>query len=184
MISAGVAARQVSHSLNQIAKSDLANAMISNHLPAAIGAKRPFAEQVHQKVARQLGPEKRLQHIEELCAALSEAIGQIIPLPDDDEDAKNMTGWSFDFVDEVNAAHEKTLSKNHAIELAAICFRSTWEAHSTLKYHRGRYKFERGDYDSPPADALFAILTKLDSTIAPSLVGTALENIRKQPLVE
>ena len=45
MISAGVAARQVSHSLNQIAKSDLANAMISNILPAAIRTKRPFAEQ-------------------------------------------------------------------------------------------------------------------------------------------
>lgn len=184
MIQAGVAARQVARELRQITKSDLAHSLVADRLSEATGAARPFAATVQERAERHHGPEKALQHIEELCAALSEAIDGIIPLPPEDEDAPKMTVSSFDFVEEFNAARQKTLAKNHPMEMAARAFRPTWEAYSTLKYQRGRYKFERGDYDSPPANALFEIVTRLDSSIPLSLAGTAIENVRTQPKEE
>lgn len=96
---------------------------------------------------------------------------------DEEKDARPR---AFEFVTKANDAPKKRLPKNHAVEQAARAFQPVWEDLSTLPYRRGRYKHEIGDYDCKPGNALHAIIAKLDPTVAPSLAGTAIENIHTQ----
>jgi hypothetical protein len=186
LIGAGLSARRLSYELSQVTKSKRVAQSIHANLQAILqqGGARPSAMPAYKSATFRSGPEMSLTVIQELASALEEAIGQIIALPleyDEEPDAKQR---ALDFVVKANDAAEITLPKNHAVEEAARAFQPLWEEFSTLAYRRGRYRHEIGGYDCKPGNALFAIITKLDSTVAPSLIGTAIENLRKQPKVE
>lgn len=125
------------------------------------------------------GPQSRLDVIQQLASALEAAIGQIITLPLDDDDAAEARERAFTFVADANRTKVKTLSKYFAVEEAARVFQPLWEEFSSIAYLRGGYKFTSQGYECEPGTALHQIIRKLDSTVAESLVGTAIENIRR-----
>jgi hypothetical protein len=182
LIGAGLSARRLSYELSQLTKSKRASQNIHANLLAILqqGDTRSRAMKAYKSATFRSGPETSLTVIQELASALEEAIGQIIALPleyDEEPDAKQR---ALDFVVQANEAAQLTLPKNHAVEEAARAFQPLWEEFSSLAYQRGRYHHEIGGYDCKPGNALFAIISKLDSTVAPSLVGTAIENLRTQ----
>ena len=183
MMGAGVSARQLSKALQQLSKSDLANQMVSVTLAKVLAAdtSRPLASKAYICPAATSGPQSRLDVVKELASALEAAIDQIITLPLDDDDAAEARERAFTFVADANRTKVKVLPKNFALEEAARTFQPLWEEFSTVAYIRGRYKQEISRYDSEPGRALYQIIRKLDSTVAESLAGTAIEKIRVQP---
>ncbi|MBS1302147.1 hypothetical protein [Loktanella sp. SALINAS62] len=179
MMGAGVAARQLAASLNQLTKSDLANQMVSSKLAEALDADPGLTHGRKAYVTPNApsGPQSQLATLHQLAIALEDGISQIIALPSEDDDADAARERAFDFVDDVNGRKVKVLSKYFAIEEAARAFQPLWERHSTTPFIRGRYH-ETGGYDCAPGRALHQIVRKLDSTVAESLAGTAIENIR------
>jgi hypothetical protein len=186
LIGAGLSARRLSYELSQISKSKRAAQLVDINLQSVLedAETRPYATKAYRSARFRSGPQSRLDVIEELAAALEQAIGQIIALPVDYDGEKDARQRALEFVIEANSAAQKTLPKNHAMEQAARAFQPLWEAFSTVDYRRGRYHHEIGGYDCKPGNALFSIITKLDSTVAPSLAGTAIENLRAQAEVE
>ena len=176
LLAAGLSARRLADALTQISKSDRASAIISSRYEKEARV-RPLA----QKLDR-LGPEAHLQALTETSAALEAAIASFIDLPDDPSEEKDRKSSALEFAESYNAKPpRKKLPKNHPIECAALAFKPMWEEFSTKAFARGRYKYELGGYDSPAADALHEIIKRLDSAIAPTLAGTAIENVRAQP---
>ena len=180
LMGAGLAARRLASELTQVAKSDLASTVITIRTGKKSGSDKPYGRVLEAARLKHLGPQVRLRSIIETCAALEEAIATLIDLPDDATEEPNERQRALDFAESFNANHEKELSKNHAVESAALAFQPVWEEFSTVRYARGRYKHERGGYDSAPVNALYEIINQLDSMVARSLVGTAIENIRKR----
>lgn len=183
LIGAGLSARRLSYELSQVTKSKRAAQSLHANLRATLqqGETRPRAMTAYKSASFRSGPETSITVIQELASALEKAIGQIIALPleyNEEPDAKQR---ALDFVVQANEAAQITLPKNHAVEEAARAFQPLWQEFSTLAYRRGRYRHEIGGYDCKPGNALFAIISKLDSTVAPSLIGTAIENLRTQP---
>ena len=180
LIGTGLSARRLSYELSQVTKSKRAAQSLHVNLRAILDQDeaRPFATKAYKSAIFRSGPQSRLTVIQELASALEEAVAQIITLPleyDEEQDAKP---GALDFVTARNDAAQKSLPKNHAMEAAARAFQPLWEEFSSLAYRRGRYHHDIGGYDCKPGDALFAIISKLDPTVAPSLAGTAIENIR------
>ena len=186
LIGAGLSARRLSYELSQVNKSPKVSRAVLAELQTVLLASdaRPHGERAHRSIKFQNGPETRLTAIHELAAALEEAIGNIINLPQEYDEEKDARPRAFEFVTVANDAPKKRLPKNHAVEQAARAFQPLWERLSTLPYRRGRYKHELGDYDCKPGIALHAIIAKLDPTVASSLTGTAIENIHAQLKVE
>lgn len=182
LIGAGMSARRLSYELSQVSKSKRASQAVHTNLQAVLNQSetRPYASKAYQSIAFRNGPQSRLDAIHELASALEEAIGQIIALPEEYDEERDARQRAFEFVTDANNAAKKELPKNHALEEAARSFQPLWEEFSTVAYRRGRYKHEIGDYDCKPGNALFAIITKLDPTVAASLAGTAIENIQAQ----
>lgn len=182
LIGAGLAARRLSYELTQVNKSAKVSKAVQSEVQKALAASdaRPFGTKAYKAIQFHNGPKSRLTAIHELASALEEAIGQIIDLPTEYDEEKDARPRAFEYVTRANNAPKKLLPKNHAIEQAARAFQPLWEGLSTLPYRRGRYKHEIEGYDCKPADALFAIITKLDPTVAPSLPGTAIENLHTQ----
>jgi hypothetical protein len=180
MMGAGDAARQLAKSLQQLSKSDLANQMVSSRLAKVLAADASTgqAQKAYFSPASSSGPQSRLDVVHQLALALEEAIDQIITLPLEDDDAAETRQRALTYVEEANRTKVKTLSKNFALEEAARAFQPLWEEFSTVAYIRGRYKHEIGGYDCDPGRALHQIIKELDSTVAESLAGTAIENIR------
>ena len=180
LIGAGLSARRLAYELRQVQKSDLATDWVALNLPAQFAdSERPYGQCAYRAARLHNGPKARLRHIEELAAALETAIAEIVPLPADSEDEAQACADLSHWADEINQTHRRGLSKNFAMEEAARCFRPIWERHSTLPFQRGRYRHEIGGYDCKPGNALHAIIARIDRSIAPSLAGTAIENIRK-----
>lgn len=182
LLGAGLSARRLSEELGQVAKSTRANQNVQDNLRTIFNQSdiRPCGKRAFQSSSFRNGPQLRLAAIQELASALAEAIGAIVSLPEDYADEKAMKYEALDWVDEVNDAAQKTLSKNYAMEEAARAFKPTWEEFSSVAYRRGRYHHDIGGYDCKAGNALFAIITKLDTAVAPSLAGTAIENLRSQ----
>ncbi|PXW71067.1 hypothetical protein C7964_102969 [Loktanella sp. PT4BL] len=182
LIGAGLSARRLSYELSQVNKSAKVSKAVQSEVQKALAASdtRPFGKRTYLSIQFHNGPKSQLTAIHELASALEEAIGTIIPLPYEDEEEKDVRRQAFEFVNQANNAPKKPLHRNHAMLEAARAFRPLWEECSTLPYRRGRYKHEIGGYDCKPADALFAIIAKLDPTVAQSLPGTAIENIHAQ----
>lgn len=182
LIGAGLSARRLSYELSQVNKSAKFAKDVQSEVQKAFAESdtRPFGKRTYRSIQFHNGPKSRLTAIHELASALEEAIGQIIQLPYDYDEEKDARPRAFEFVTQANNAPKKPLHRNHAMLEAARAFRPLWEECSTLPYRRGRYKHEIDGYDCKPADALFAIITKLDPTVAPSLPGTAIKNIHAQ----
>jgi hypothetical protein len=182
LIGAGLSARRLSYELSQVAKSKPAAEAVHDHLQAVLDQSdaRPFGKKAYRSIHFRNGPQSRLSAVHELASALEEAIGQIITLPAEYDEERDARPRAFQFVADKNNAAKRDLPKNHAVEEAARAFQPVWEMFSTVGYRRGRYKYEIGDYDCKPGNALHAIVTKLDRTVAVSLAGTAIENIRPQ----
>ncbi|MEH6740874.1 MAG: hypothetical protein V7695_20355 [Sulfitobacter sp.] len=180
MMGAGVSARQLSEALQQLGKSDLANQIVSATLAKVLAAdtSRPQALKAYICPAAPSGPQSRLDVIQQLASALEEAIGQIIALPLDGDDAAAARERAFTFVADANRTKVKTLSKYFAVQEAARAFQPLWEEFSSVAYLRGGYKFTSQGYECEPGTALHQIIRKLVSTVAESLVGTAIENVR------
>lgn len=175
LLAAGLSARRLVDALTQISKSDRASAIISSRYKKEARV-RPLAQQLDR-----LGPEARLHALKETSAALEAVIASFIDLPDDPSEEKDRKPWALEFAEGFNAKPpRKKLPKNHPNECAALAFKPMWEEFSTKAFARGRYKHELGGYDSPAAVALHEIVKRLDSSIAPTLAGTAIENVRKQ----
>lgn len=187
MINAGVAARDLSYALSQINKSKLASAGVQKRFATCferIQTKRPHGASIHNLAVLKAGPQARLTMIYELAATLGEAIEDIISLPLKDDDEATTRKRALSFVADVNITRKKILTKNHAMEEAARAFRPLWERHSSVDFRRGRYRHEIGGYDCKAANALFAVISKLDPNVASSLAGTAIENVRKGNLAQ
>jgi hypothetical protein len=180
LIGAGLSARRLSYELSQIGKSKRAAQLVDTNLQAVLDQDdaRPYATKAYRSARFRSGPQSQLDVIEELAAALEQAIGQIIALPVDHDEEKDARQRALEFVIGANSTAQKTLPKNHAMEQAARAFQPLWEAFSTVDYRRGRYHHDIGGYDCKPGNALFAIITKLDPSVASSLAGTAIENMR------
>jgi hypothetical protein len=182
LIGAGLSARRLSYELSQVNKSAKASKAVLVNLQKVLWASdaRPHGDRTYRSIEFHNGPQSQLTAIHELASALEVAIGQIIELPHKYDEEKGARPGAFEFVARANDAPKKRLPKNHAIEQAARAFQPLWEELSTMPYRRGRYKHEIGDYDCKPGNALHAIIAKLDPTVASSLAGTAIENIRTQ----
>lgn len=182
LIGAGLSARRLSEELAQVTKSERAAQTVQAHLEAVLahGEPRPYARYAHRSALMRNGPQSRLSTIQELASALEAAIGEIIALPSAYDEEKDAKQRAFDFVTEANHTTQKPLPKNYPMEEAARAFRPLWEEFSSVAYRRGGYRNDIGGYNCKPGNALFAIITKLDSTVALSLAGTAIENIRTQ----
>mgnify|MGYP003133637569 CR=1 FL=1 len=174
LIAAGLAARRLTYALSQISKSDRASTIIFLRYERQT-SERPLA----QRLAR-FGPKARLQALSETSAALEAAIASFVTLPDDPADEKDRKPWALEFVEHFNAKRRKKLAKNHPMERAALAFQPMWEEFSSKRFARGPYKHDPPGYDSPAADALYEIIKRLDASIAPTLAGTAIENVRAQ----
>lgn len=180
ILRAGLAAQQLAYELKQISKSHVAE----EHYNDGLNIQLQKADNHGSKLRgaqNQFGPQNPLMDLRDLCAALEAAADEICRLPRTPDDRSPSDELALAFPDSFNMQHRsgaKRLAKNHAIECAAAAFRPMWEAYSDLKYIRGRYYFERGDYNSKPGQALHMIVQKLDSRVAESLAGTAIENIR------
>jgi hypothetical protein len=183
LIGAGVSARRLSEALQQLSKSDHASQMMNENLAAVLAGDGTLqhAQTAHAAIIAKNGPQSHLDAIQQLASALETAVGKIIALPQDDDDEDETRQRAFAFVEETNRTKVKVLPKNFALEEAARTFQPLWEEFSTVAYIRGRYKHEIGGYDCAPGRALHQIIRELDSTVAESLVGTAIENIRTQP---
>lgn len=182
-IGAGLGARRVAESLRQLSKSDLASRGLTSSLADYVARSDhlPAAQEAYRAAISQSGPKTQLEALHQLASALEAAVEQLIPLPGEHEEEEEVRARALEFVETINSKPKKLTPKNHALEEAARAFRPLWERYSEIPYIRGRYRHEIGGYDSKPAEALFEIVTRLDSTIASSLAGTAIENIRKQP---
>ena len=180
LIGAGVSARRLSEALQQLSKSDHASQMMSENLAAVLAGDgtSQHAQTAHAAIIAKNGPQSHLNAIQQLASALETAVGQIVALPQDDDDEDETRQRAFAFVEETNRTKVKVLPKNFALEEAARTFQALWEEFSTVAYIRGRYKHEIGGYDCDPGRALHQIIKELDSTVAESLAGTAIENIR------
>jgi hypothetical protein len=183
LIGAGLSARRLSYELSQVAKSKRAARDVYANLRAILSQDETghHTIETYKTAMFRSGPQSQLTEIQELASALEESIEKIIALPakyDEEKDAKQR---ALDFATEANSAAQKILPKNYAMEEAARVFKPLWEEFSSVAYRRGRYHHEIGGYDCKPGNALFAIITKLDPSIASSLAGTAIENLRAQP---
>lgn len=175
LMAAGLAARRLTYALSQINKSERASTIISLRYERQT-SERPLA----QRLAR-FGPEARLKALSETSAALEAAIESFITLPDDPADEKKRKPWALDFVEDFNAKPpRKKFTKNHPMECAARAFKPVWEEFSSKRFARGPYKYDPPGYDSPAADALNEIVKRLDASVAPTLAGTVIENVRVQ----
>lgn len=177
LIEAGLAARHLSKELGQVKKSALAAAVIQRrlerHLEESDGSKSVLSSSLHHRV----GPAARFDEISELAALLEEAIGTFVELPSEERGEVYSKTEALEFAASTNTAPRRRLRKNHAVEAAAKAFRPLWEAHSSERYARSSYRHDQGGYVCPPADALHMIISRLDSTVALSLVGTAISQI-------
>ena len=183
LFNAGLSAKSLSYALRQISKSEIAASMVDDNLPEHLHEIAGKGALVHQSTKSRFGPSHPLKYIEELSEALSRAIGDIVELsgPKDDEGEFRYRAMAYpETFNEAQEAKSNPLAKYHALEAAAIAFRPTWEACSSLEYIRGGFRHELGRYDSKPAYALFQIVSKLDTQIPASRTGTAIENIRTQ----
>jgi hypothetical protein len=182
LIGAGLSARKLSYQLGQLSKSKRAIQAIQNQLHAALESEtnRPYALKTYKSATLRTGPQSQLEVIRELVSTLEDAIGELVPLPDDKTDKEIVAWQAVEFVNANNSTKEKPLPKNHAVEAAARVFRTVWNEFSTVPYQRGRYDQTIGGYDSKAGVALHKIIAKLDSNVALSLAGTAIENVRKQ----
>lgn len=182
LIGAGLSARRLSYELSQVNKSAKVSRGVLANLQKVLRTSdaRPHGDRTYRSIKFHNGPQSRLTAIHELASALEDAIGEIINLPAEYDDEKDARPRAFDFVTRANDAPKKRLPKNHAMEQAARAFQPLWEELSTLPYRRGRYKHELGDYDCKAGNALHAIITKLDPTVASSLAATAIENVHAQ----
>jgi len=175
LMAAGLAARRLTYALSQISKSDRASTIIFLRYEQQT-SERPLA----QRLAR-FGPEARLQALSETSAALEAAIASFITLPDDPADEKDRKPWALEFAEDFNAKPpRKKFTKNHPMECAARAFQPMWQEFSSKRFARGPYKHDPPGYDSPAADALYEIIKRLDASLAPTLAGTAIENVRAQ----
>lgn len=180
LIGAGLSARRLSEELKQVAKSKCATQAIYDRLSATLEneAGYPYAAKAYKSATFRTGPQSRLSVIQELAAALEEAIAGFIDLPSDYEDEAAAKPLAFDFVSVANSEAQKILPKNHPMEEAALAFHSVWAAFSTAPYRRGRYDHSIGGYNCEAGNALHQIVENLDSKVAPSLAATAIENVR------
>jgi len=181
LVSAGFASRQLSYALRQLSKSRPAVELLQERMYGNIqGGTREHARASYRTANRRGGPAAQLLAIEELAASLEEAITSIVPTLGDYEDEDDARQIAIELPEYANERRLERNSQNYPLELAAETFQHLWEDYSTLPYLRGGYKHTLGDYDSKPAQALHAIIQRLDSTVAPSLTGTAIENVRSR----
>lgn len=182
ILRAGLAAQQLAYELKQISKSHVAAEHFNNGLNTQLQKADNHGSKL-RGAQNQFGPQNPLMDLRDLCTALEAAADEICHLPRTPNDRALSDEEALAFPDSFNTQHRsgaKRLAKNHAIECAAAAFRPMWEAFSDLKYIRGRYYFERRDYNSKPGQALHMIVRKLDSRVAESLAGTAIENTRER----
>lgn len=182
LIGAGMSARRLSAELSQVAKSERAVDAIHNSLSATLDddVTRPHAAKAYRAIQFRAGPQSRLSVIQELASALEEAIEGIIDLPLEYDEEAAAKPTAFDFVSATNSNAQKTLPKNHHMEEAARAFEPLWKTFSSVAYRRGRYDHTIGGYNCEAGVALHQIIAKIDSNVALSLAGTAIENIRIQ----
>ena len=179
----GVVAGQLSSTLKMATKSDLVQKILADKLGERLTADRPFGEVANTAARFHSGPAVPLSYLQDVSAALAEAVGELVDMPEYSGNQAALRAAGDKFVTESSGEPHpdyKDLPKNHALEAAAWAFRETWEAFSDQPYIRGRYKPERGKYDSRPAYGLFLIVSELDRTVTESLCGTAIENIRRR----
>ncbi|MBL4874440.1 MAG: hypothetical protein JKY41_13915 [Rhodobacteraceae bacterium] len=186
---AGIAARTLQNSLKQLSKSALAETLLHDNFGKHLQSQNGRGHDAYNSVVFRNGPSHPLEFLQELSNAFALAVNDIKPLPEEDEEAENRSArfHARHFANEFNEEHATSLGKiavHHALESAAVAFRPTWEQFSSEKYARGRYRHERGGYDSMAVFALYRIISKIDSTIKETLVGTAIENIRSQPKID
>ncbi|MGJ5621391.1 hypothetical protein [Sulfitobacter sp. MF3-043] len=182
LIGAGMSARRLSAELDQVAKSERAVDAVHNSLSATLenDVTRPHAAKAYRAIQFRAGPQSRLRVIQELASALEEAIEGVIDLPLEFVDEAAAKPIAFDFVSANNSNAQKTLPKNHPMEEAARAFKPPWEEFSSVAYRRGRFDHTIGGYNCEAGVALHQIIKKIDSNVALSLAGTAIENIRAQ----
>lgn len=182
LIGAGLSARRLSYELTQAAKSKRAAHMIHSRLQTTLGddSTRPYAAKAYKSAVFRSGPQSRISVIQELASALEEAIGEVIALPLKYDEEAAAAPRAFEFVSATNDAFEKTLTKNYPMEQAARAFKPLWEEFSSVAFRRGRYDHTIGGYNCQAGVALHQIIAKLDTKVALSLAGTAIENIRQQ----
>ena len=181
LVGAGLSARRLSYELSQVAKSKSAAQIVHNRLQATLEKDAyPYASKAYEAATFRTGPQSRVSVIQELAAALEDAIGGLIALPSDSDDEAAAKHTAIDFVSTTNSNTQKTLPKNHPVEEAARAFKPLWEGYSTVAYRRGRYDHTIGGYNCEAGVALHQIIAKIDSNVALSLAGTAIENIKTQ----
>ncbi|PCJ91187.1 MAG: hypothetical protein COA50_16805 [Flavobacteriaceae bacterium] len=182
LIEAGVAAKQLQYSLQQLRKSPVMEALLFENTETHLNESTPRGLDAYKTSQHRTGPDDPLAFLRELSNALSEAANDIIPLPhklETDAEIQSRAKW---FVTQTNADRKETrrkLAAHHALEQAARTFRPTWEQHSTKLYTQGRYHHDRGGYDSKPVTAFHKIIEKIDSRVAESLAGTAIKNVTR-----
>lgn len=180
---AGIAARHLEYSLRQLSKSPYVSAKITGHLFEHLPKLKGRGLDTHKAAISRIGPSSPLAYLQELSGALTQAISDIYPLPEEDEEGENSQSRidAYKFVKSHNRERESSLEglpPHYALQLAASTFRPIWERHSALAYTRGRYIHERGGYDSKPVRALYEIISRIDESVPESLAGTAIENVR------
>ncbi len=179
LVSAGLASRKLSYALAQLSKSSPAKHAILQKLNDNLkNGNRDHAAVAYDAALKRGGPATQLLMLQELTAALEDAIGDLILLPEEYDEEKKTKPAALAFVETANDDISQTLTLNYPVEEAARAFKSVWEEYSTLPYRRGRYKHEIAGYDCKAGDALHAIIHCLDLSVASSLTGTAIENIR------
>ncbi|WIY27076.1 hypothetical protein [Parasedimentitalea psychrophila] len=183
LFSAGLAAQQLAYALRQVSKSDIAASMIQEGVSKYLTSSQVRGTQAHRSAEARNGPEKPLNYLQDISEALTQSIGEIIPLPGEDDDEREFRHEAKFHAMALNkelSERREPLPKFHALETAASAFRPIWETYSKQKYIRGRYHHDRGGYVSEPGYTLYQIISKMDSQVAESLAGTAIENIRSQ----
>lgn len=181
LMKAGQAAQELQYFLTQLSKSKLAEAVLHKNLGEHLETSAGRGRDALKSAEFRNGPSDPLAFLQELSDALAKAANDILPLPDEDEGELETRRRAMAFVNQFNAnraASPKKPTVNHALRSAATTFRPTWEKHSRVLYSKGRCHFDLGRYVSKPAQALHRIISRIDSRVPESLVGTAIENIR------
>lgn len=179
----GIASKQLAYSLKQVTKSTRAQELLAVKLANTLAEGRPFGKDAYHGALYRNGPALPLAYLQEIAAALSEAVDELVDMPDRTDDKRAVRDAGEKFVTEFSAIPHPVytdLPTNHPIENAALTFKETWETYSDAPYIRGGFKHDRGGYDSLPAYGLYLIVSPLDPTLKESLCGTAIENIRKR----
>jgi len=182
VVDAGRAAENLQEALRLLENKKSTEAFLFNKFKNHIENTDGRGKNAHQMASQLHGPKDPFAAIREMASALSGAVNEILATQvDEDEYASNydLAYSAFQDIEKDRRLHAKSLSAHHALEKAAAAFQPMWEENSSKRFTRGYYRHDSGGYVSKATDSLYQIISKIDSNVAKTLVGTSIENVRK-----